>query len=256
MPDLFDTSTSLREIDLPGGKRRMLWRVGTLLLNVLVLVFWTFLTYKSAIQRTAFYIDSYGEDAGDLISKPRLLIGSAILFFLHIVLAYLVYSAAHRPIGISRAAFKDALIHRSRMGIEPFLSVLALMLLSLGSIGFLSGLPEGKALGLLLGAAAILAGLAFNLISPIVVASAALGFQRWPLGLWFPVVRKFPPGSFSRLEVVEIRRNGYTTAFRLKAISVQGRAHQTVGQVPATLGRTYADELVLRWTKILCSNRG
>lgn len=251
-PEIVDTSTSLREIDLPDGKKGMLWRIGTLLINVLVIVWWTFLTYKSAVQRTEFYIDSYGEDALDLISKPRLIIGSSILIFLHIALAYIVYRATHRSIGISRAGYSSALIHRSRMGLEPFLSTLSFMLLSLGSIGFLSDLPEGRILGLLLGATAILGGIAFNLISPIVVASSELGFKRWPFGLWLPLVRKFPPGSFARVDVVEIRRNGYITAFRLKAISVQGVAHQTVGVVPAALGRTFANELALRWSKLLC----
>jgi len=244
--------TPLREIDLPGGKRGMQWRVGALIANLLIVVWWSFFTYESAGHRIDFYIESYGEDAIDMISRQRLLVGSAILLMMHLLFVCLIYRGAHRPLGLPHTALHDGLFYASRLGLEPFMGVLSLIVGSIGSIGFLSDLPEGRLLGLLLGVTAILGGLVLNLFSPFVVASAKYGLQRWPFGLWLPVVRHFPSGTFSRVDVVEIRRNGYTTMFRLNAISVHGIAPKTVGVVPAAMGREVADALALRWAKVLC----
>jgi hypothetical protein len=252
IPKISDTSTTLREIDLPGLKTGIQWRIGTFLVNALLTAWWSVHSYEAAGQRIEFYIESYGADALDMISQQRLIVGSAILLILHFLFVYLIYRGAHRSLGLPRTALQDGLIHASRVGLEPFLGILSIMLLSFGSIGFISDLAECRLLGILLSATAILAGLALNLISPIVVASAESGFQQWPLGVWLPVVRKFSPGTFSQIEVVEIRRNGYITAYRLKAISAQGKAHLTLGVVPAAMGRAAADTLALRWRKLLC----
>jgi hypothetical protein len=248
----YDNSAALREIDLPGGKRGMRWRIGSLLANMLLIVFWTFLTYEAAGQRMVFYIESYGEDAIDMISRQRLLVGSVFLFMMNLLFAYLIYRGAHRSLGLPRTALKDGLFHATRLGLEPFMGLLSFVVVSIGSIGFLSDLPEGRLLGLLIGATAILGGLALNLISPIVVATSKSGIQRWPLGLWLPFMRMYSQGTFSRVEVVEIRRNGYTSAFRLKAISVHGTTPITVGVVPAAMGREVAEETALCWAKTIC----
>lgn len=230
----------------------MRWRIGSLLANMLLIVFWTFLTYEAAGQRMVFYIESYGEDAIDMISRQRLLVGSVFLFMMNLLFAYLIYRGAHRSLGLPRTALKDGLFHAARLGLEPFMGLLSFVVVSIGSIGFLSDLPEGRLLGLLIGATAILGGLALNLISPIVVATSKSGIQRWPLGLWLPFMRMYSQGTFSRVEVVEIRRNGYTSAFRLKAISVHGTTPITVGVVPAAMGREVAEETALCWAKTIC----